>query len=170
MVQNYKENVHTVYGWPGWPLSVAKNNNRYKISIINVQLQQDFQNPVCGWLLVATTLVFPTYILSSLTSSLRAEISVSSQEWHYWGPGWPTLIGHWVSSQPRVLPHLSLFCPSSPPLSCEASWETTKSNIKVHTNITHYCRIDYCHQCDKIYITKSNIKVHTDITTIIIAI
>ena len=88
--------------------------NRYKISIINVQLQQDFQNPVCGWLLVATTLVFPTYILSSLTSSFRAEISVSSQEWHYCGPGWPTLIGHWVSSQPTILPHLSLVCPSSP--------------------------------------------------------
>ena len=74
------------------------------------------------------------------------------------------LIGHWVSSEPRVLPHLSLFCPSSPPLSCEASWETTKSNIKVHRNITHYCRIDYCHQCDKIYLIKSDIQVHTDIS------
>ena len=88
---------------------------------VNVQLYQDFQNPVWGWLLMATILLFPTHILSSLASSFRAEISVSSQEWYYWGPSWPTLIGHSAPSQPTVLPHLSLVCPSSHPLSCEAS-------------------------------------------------
>ena len=90
---------------------------------VNVQLYQDFQNPVWGWLLVATILLFPTLILSSLASSFRAEISVSLQECYYWGPSWPTLI-HWVPSQPTVLPHL---CPSSHPLSCEASLDLESS-------------------------------------------
>ena len=90
---------------------------------VNVQLYQDFQNPVWGWLLVATILLFPKHILSSLASSFRAEISVSLQECYYWGPSWPTLI-HWVPSQPTVLPHL---CPSSHPLSCEASSDLESS-------------------------------------------
>ena len=86
---------------------------------VNVQLYQDFQNPVWGWLLVATILLFPTLILSSLASSFRAEISVSLQECYYWGPSWPTLI-HWVPSQPTVLPHL---CPTSaPPLPQLSPW------------------------------------------------
>ena len=35
------------------------------------------------------------------------------------------------------------------------------SDIQVHTDITNQ---DYCHQCDKIYLTKSDIQVHTDIS------
>ena len=86
----------------------------------------------------------------------RAEISASYQEWHCW----PTLID-WLLSliQAKSLASPLTFLPQLLPL--EASWETTKSDTRVHTNITHQ---DYCHQCDKIYITKSDIKVHPDIT------
>ena len=61
------------------PILPKLRNKNFTMHNINIddQLQQDFQNPVCGWLLVATTLLFPTYILSSLASSFRAEISIS---------------------------------------------------------------------------------------------
>ena len=72
---------------PLYPLKWALNTipSFFMGHPVNVQLYQDFQNPVC------------------------------------WGPSWPTLIGHSAPSQPTVLPHLSLVCPSFHPLSCEAS-------------------------------------------------
>ena len=110
------------------PKMSSEHNSQFFLGHpVNVQLYQDFQNPVWGWLLVATILLFPTLILSSLASSFRAEISVSLQECYYWGPSWPKLI-HWVPSQPTVLPHL---CPSSHPLSCEASLDLESSHNPV---------------------------------------
>ena len=82
---------------PLYPLKWALNTipSFFMGHPVNVQLYQDFQNPVC------------------------------------WGPSWPTLIGHSAPSQPTVLPHLSLVCPSSHPLSCEASLDLESSHNPV---------------------------------------